>query len=272
MSITRWLVIVVVTDQLRIRRAWASITNAVSHQPDRVDTYVKSATHNRSSASGVKLRLTRSCGFGAFGSLIVARFTFPRTAPARLPRPVRPTRSVKRMRWETKLLRIVLVVLLFALIVGCGLLYLLSLESARNWPSLAHLRLPIYVAVLVGVVPVAAAIVAMFDFLRLVERGRQFSDHTVQILRRIRLFIAVFAAYLVLGLVGFWAAAGMMHATLLFAWFVAEASALFLFAFVALFERLITAAVGLRQNDRDPGQVREGSRQPERDHHIGAVR
>ncbi|WP_158542965.1 DUF2975 domain-containing protein [Phytoactinopolyspora halophila] len=151
---------------------------------------------------------------------------------------------------------------LFALIVGCGFLYFLSLESAQNWPTLAHLRLPIYVASLIGLIPVAAAIMSMFDFLRVVDRGHQFSAHTVQILRRIRLLIAAFAAYLALGLVGFWAASGMMHATLLFAWFVTETSALFLFTVVALFERIVTAAVELRTHHGAAGEAHTDHRRP----------
>src|SRR5687767_5554005 len=112
------------------------------------------------------------------------------------------------MARETKFLRLLLVALLLVLVLACGLLYIFSLESAQAWPELAHLRLPIYVAVLVGLIPVAWAIRSVFDFLGVVDRGDAFSAHTVRILRRLRLLIGVFAGYLGLGLVGFMAATG----------------------------------------------------------------
>ena len=70
---------------------------------------------------------------------------------------------------------------------GCGLLYVLSLESAQAWPELAHLRLPVYLAVLAGFVPVIMAIASVFDLLEAVDRGAAFSARTVEILRRLRL-------------------------------------------------------------------------------------
>ena len=73
---------VVATDQSRILWAEASITNAVQHQFDHLDTNVYSATYRPSGASRQKLRSTRSSGLGALGSLIVERLTLPRTAPA----------------------------------------------------------------------------------------------------------------------------------------------------------------------------------------------
>ena len=68
--------------QPMIRRANASITNATYTHPDHVETYVMSATHRRSGASGAKSRRTRSRARGPDGSGIVVRLTLPRTAPA----------------------------------------------------------------------------------------------------------------------------------------------------------------------------------------------
>jgi hypothetical protein len=153
------------------------------------------------------------------------------------------------MARETKFLRLLLVALLLVLVLTCGLLYIFSLESAQAWPEFAHLRLPIYVAVLVGLVPVAWAIRSVFDFLRVVDRGDAFSAPTVRILRRLRLLIGVFAGYLGLGLVGFMTATGRMHPTLFFLWFMVEVAALFLFTMVALLERIFVVALELREDN-----------------------
>lgn len=153
------------------------------------------------------------------------------------------------MRRETTMLRVLLGMLGFALLAGTGLLYLVSLESARNWPELAHLRLPTYLAVIVGLIPVVVAVKRVLDFLTVVDHGEAFSMHTLQILRRLRLLIGVFAGYFTAGLIGFWALSGLMHPSLLFAWFVLEVAALFLFTVVALFERIFRVALELREDN-----------------------
>lgn len=153
------------------------------------------------------------------------------------------------MRRETTLLRVLLGMLGFALLAGAGLLYLVSLESARNWPELAHLRWPTFLAVIVGLVPVGLAAKRVLDFLTAVDHGEAFSADTLVILRQLRLLIAVFAAYFAIGLIGFWTLAGLMHITLLFAWGVLEVAALFLLTVVALFERIFSVALELRQEN-----------------------
>ena len=153
------------------------------------------------------------------------------------------------MTRETITLRVLLGMLLFALLLGAGLLYLASLESARNWPELAHLRLPTYVAVMAGLVPVIVAVKIVFDFLTVVEDGEAFSAETLMLLRRLRLLIGGFAGYFALGLAGFWTLSGLMHPTLLFAWIVLEIAALFLFTVVALFERIFGVALELREDN-----------------------
>src|SRR5688572_23314485 len=122
---------------------------------------------------------------------------------------------------ETRFLRFLLALLLLGLVLGCGLLYVLSLESAQAWPELALLRLPVYLALLVGVVPVVMASRSAFDLLEAVDRGAAVSARTAEILRRLRLLGGGFAGYLVLAPVGFWVATGLMHPTLVFLWFVA---------------------------------------------------
>jgi hypothetical protein len=148
------------------------------------------------------------------------------------------------MTRETTFLRCLLVTLLLGLVLGSGLLYAFSLESAQAWPELAHLRLPAYVAVLVGLVPVVAAIRSVFDFLAAVDRGAAFSARTVEILRRFRLCMGVLAGYAALGIAGFWVAAGLMHPTLVLLWLAVEGAALFLFTLAALLERIVVGALG----------------------------
>lgn len=152
------------------------------------------------------------------------------------------------MTYETKLLRFLLVLFLLVLALGCGLLYLISLESARNWPTLAHLQLPVFGAMVVGLVPVVLAVKSMFDVLNVMDRGDEFSTRTVQILRRMRLLVGVFAGYFALGFVAFWIATGLMHPTLIFAWLALEVAALFLFTVTSLLVRIFAVASELRQD------------------------
>jgi len=149
---------------------------------------------------------------------------------------------------ETRILRFLLVLLSLCLVLGCGFIYALSLESAQAWPELAHLRVPVCLAVLGGLVPVFLAVNPVFDVLEAVDRGAAFSARTVEILRRLRLLIGVFAGYLGLGLGGFQAATGLMHPTLVFLWFVVEVAALFLLTLVALLERILVGALERRRD------------------------
>jgi hypothetical protein len=152
------------------------------------------------------------------------------------------------MTRETRLLRFLLVLMLLALVLGCGLLYGLGLEEAQAAPELAHLRLPLYVAAVMGLVPVVLAITSVFAFLGAVDDGAAFSSRTVEILRRLRLLIGVFAGYIVVGLVGFTVATGLLHPTLVFLWCVVEVAALFLFTMVALLERIFVVALELSED------------------------
>ena len=59
------------------------MANAVYTVPAHVDTYVKSATHNRFGAPAVNWRFTRSGARAPSGSDTVVRTFLPRTAPTR---------------------------------------------------------------------------------------------------------------------------------------------------------------------------------------------
>src|SRR5665647_3473150 len=157
------------------------------------------------------------------------------------------------MTRETKLLRVLLVMFLAGLVMASGLLYIVSLDFAAIYPELAHLRLPIYGAVLVGLVPVVVAVKVVFDFLSVVDQGEAFSLRTVRLLRRLKALVGITAAYLTLGLVGVWVAVwvamGQTKGYVLLPWFAAEVVTLFLFTLVALLERLFAAALELRQDN-----------------------
>lgn len=153
---------------------------------------------------------------------------------------------------ETKLLRVPLVTFLVGLVLASGLIYIVSLDLAEAYPKVAHLRMPLYVAVLVGLVPVVVAVKVVFELLRVVDQGDAFSTRTVRLLRRLKLLVGITAAYEVLGLLGVWVAAwvalGQTKAYVLLPWFAAEIVTLFLFTLVALLERLFAAALELRQD------------------------
>lgn len=157
------------------------------------------------------------------------------------------------MTRQTKLLRVLLVLFLVGLVLASGLIYIVSLDLAAVYPELAHLRLPIYVAVLVGLVPMIVAVKVVFDLLRVVDQGEAFSLQTVRLLQRLKVLFGITAAYLVLGLVGvlvaIWVAMGQTHPSILLGWFAAEVVALFLFTLAALLERLFAAALELRQDN-----------------------
>lgn len=157
------------------------------------------------------------------------------------------------MTRQTSLLRVLLVLFLIGLVMASGLLYIVSLDSAALYPELADLSLPIYVAVLVGLVPMVVAVKVVFDLLRVVDLGEAFSLQTVRLLRRLKGLFGITVGYLVLGLVGvlvaIWGAMGQTHPSILLGWFAAEVVALFLFTLAALLEGLFAAALELRQDN-----------------------
>jgi len=156
------------------------------------------------------------------------------------------------MTRETRLLRVLLVMFLVGLVLASGLLYIVSLDLAAVYPKLADLRLPVFVAVLVGLVPVIVAVKVVFDFLSVVDQGEAFSIRTIRLLRRLKVLIGITAAYLTLGLAGVWVAVwvarGQTKGSMLLVWFAAEVVTLFLYTLVALLERLFSAALELRQD------------------------
>lgn len=154
------------------------------------------------------------------------------------------------MRLHTAVLRTLLVFVLAGVLVACGLLYLASLESAASWPELARWRLPVYLAVVAGLLPLVALAVSGFRFLALVDHGEAFSDQTVHLLRRMRVLVGVVAGWFAIGFVGFWVGTGLMHLSLVLAWAGLELAAALGLGLLALFERLFASAAQLRREAR----------------------
>jgi hypothetical protein len=156
------------------------------------------------------------------------------------------------MTRETRLLRALLVMLLVGLVLAGGLVYIVSLDLATAYPTMAGLRLPIFFAVLVGFIPTIVAVTVAFDLLAVVDQGEAFSLRTVRLLRRLKMLVGITAAYLLVGVVGIWVAAaaatGQSKGYVLLPWFAGEVVTLFLFTFISLLERLFAAALELRRD------------------------
>ena len=149
----------------------------------------------------------------------------------------------------TTLLRVLLVVLLVGVVGAAGLLYIISLDLAAQFPEMAYLRVPSYVAVLAGVVPAVVAVGVVFDLLRLVDQGEAFSPRAVRLLGRVKLLAVITAGYLALGVVGVWVALlPLQSPSVLLAWTAAEVAVLFVLTLVTLLQRLCAAALELRQD------------------------
>ena len=145
----------------------------------------------------------------------------------------------------TDLLRILLGLLVLLLAAAALVLHAISLEEAQAWPELAHLRVPVYLATVVGAVPVLLAIAVAFDLLRVVDDGRTRSDHVLRPLRLLAALSAAFAAYLLVWLVVVSTLIGT-HPGIVLAWVGAEVLALTFARLLALLHREVAAVV-----DRD---------------------
>lgn len=141
------------------------------------------------------------------------------------------------MTWETLALRVQLGFVVFVLVLSAGLLFLLSAESAQSYPELAHLQIPIYVAMLVGYIPVLAAIVLAFRSLKSLDEGTPLVAVVQQALPRLKMLTTGFIVYMVIFLVGSAAALGDMHPSQPFLWLVVEMAAVLLWTSLCLVDR-----------------------------------
>lgn len=150
----------------------------------------------------------------------------------------------------TNVLRAMLMGLLLVLILACGLLLIVSLDLAADYPQADRLRVPIFAAVLVGLLPVVAAVRVLGQFMGLVDRGEAFSQSTVDRLRLLKRLAASVAVYLLVGFAVVWVALLPDESPSVFlAWLSAEIVVVFLMALFAVFERLFVAALELRHDN-----------------------
>lgn len=149
---------------------------------------------------------------------------------------------------ETRFLRLLLAALTIGVLIGAGVLYVLSLDSANAWPEYAHLRVPTYLGVVIGFVPVLVGIGLLYRFLRLVDTGEAFSAPTLRVIRQVKLLIAGVAVYYLIGLVAFHLAFGQGQPGVILAWLGLEVALLLLLCGFALLERLFRLAHALRED------------------------
>lgn len=150
---------------------------------------------------------------------------------------------------NTFYVRLLLGAMLFLLAVAAGVLYLLSMDSALAFPEHAHLQVPIFIAVLVGYVPVLLGFKAVYDFLRLVDQGEAFSDQAVRLFRRTRILLLITGGYLLVGFIGVWMALGQGHLSMVIALFAGEVIIVFLLTLVTLLEGLFAKASEFRHEN-----------------------
>ena len=140
----------------------------------------------------------------------------------------------------TGLLRALMVLLGLGVALAVGLLYIESLDMAVAFPEVAHLRIPIFVAVMVGLLPGLVAVHALWMILDLVDHGASCSSATVGLLGRIRRCFTVTAVYVPVALIVVWVALlPLQHPSVLLVGLGGEVVALFLMTLAALLERLL---------------------------------
>ncbi len=145
------------------------------------------------------------------------------------------------------LLRAILVLLVAGTGLAVALLYVISLDLAAAYPRHAAVRLPLFLAASVTAVPVLVAAQALWAFLAMTDRGEAFSPGAVRLFRRIKIWFAGTAGYL---LVVFVVSAVLLlpdkSPSVLLAWWVGEAVVIFVVACAAVLQRLFEQATVLR--------------------------
>ena len=141
----------------------------------------------------------------------------------------------------TRLLRVLLVVAA-GLAVGVLMVHWLSLDVAKTYPEVAHLRAPAFWAAVVRLVPLVLAARAMWRFLAFVDRGKAFSVASARLVRQVSVVCLVLAVYIAVAAVVLGGALPQSSPTFTLAVLGAESVALFLMAACALLGRLLREA------------------------------
>lgn len=152
------------------------------------------------------------------------------------------------MRRQTMLLRALLVALTLLLLGALVVIGLIANESRLDLPQYAALAWPTYIGIVLGFVPVGLALLRMYALAGYVERDEAFSADTVRAIHRIKRYIVWFIGWFFAGMIAFRVAFGFAGPAIGAIWLFLEVAALFLFAVVAILERLFAAAVALRED------------------------
>lgn len=154
------------------------------------------------------------------------------------------------VKYYTQALRCLLVVLVAGAVLAYAVLYIVSLDLARDYPEVAHLRVPLFMTAMVAALPGMVALHARWLFAAPVAGGDAFSTRTVSLLRRIRNCSAVTAVYLLVAFVGASVALAPEQSPSVFlAWCASEVISLFAFTFAAVMVGLFANATTLREED-----------------------
>ena len=154
------------------------------------------------------------------------------------------------MKFYTVVLRGLLLMLAAGVAFAYLLLYLVSVDLAKEYPVLAHFQLPLFFTAVVAAIPSLVALQALWSFASLVAKGEAFSPRAVVLGRRIRNCFAVTAAYLLVAFTVVTIAIQPGQSPSVFlAFVVGEIISLFLFTFAAIMVGLFDNATSLREEN-----------------------
>jgi hypothetical protein len=144
-------------------------------------------------------------------------------------------------------LRASLVLLGVGMLGALAIVYAVGDSIAREFPEVEHLLVPVFVAIVIGTVPVLAGIITVWQLAQLATvPSAAFSTRTLGLLRRLRLLVLVTCAYLAIGFLGTWALAGNMSPGVLLLWIALESMGIFAISLVSLLEQLFRRGVEFR--------------------------
>jgi hypothetical protein len=162
---------------------------------------------------------------------------------------INKNRMVIGMKFYTVVLRGLLLVLAAGVAFAYLLLYLVSVDLAKEYPALAHFQLPLFFTAVVAAIPSLVALQALWSFASLVAKGEAFSPRAVVLGRRIRNCFAVTAVYLLVAFTGVTIAMQGQSPGVFLAFVVGEIISLFLFTFAAVMVGLFDNATSLREEN-----------------------
>lgn len=149
---------------------------------------------------------------------------------------------MRRVNEQTlsRALRAVLIVVTLAFGGLLALLNLARIDAEREYPALAHLGWPVYLAVIAGFVPVFLGIAAAWRWARLAGRGEGRSPAAVAALGRISRCGLAVSAWFTAGLPAWLVASGGMDPPFITFWVLVNVPTWFVILTSALFARTLS--------------------------------